>query len=282
MDQIQRDSTLRDMLVHVDASKAGRARVAVAAGLANRMNARLSGLHVMPPADVPHRYRPGDVQGAWISMTITLAHKAKECAQIFSEETRRAGATGIWADAAGDVAREICRCARYTDLVIVGQYEVQEPVERHPLPIANAVVLKCGRPVLVVPESASSIRFERVVIAWDGSREAVRSVHDALPLLALSHSVRILKIVLPSAAGEPTDADDLAAHLARHGVRVDSDILEMKTVGEHAHLRDQIGQGGYDLAVMGAYSHPPWFEFVFGGATQSILSSSAIPVLVSH
>lgn len=270
------------MLVHVDASKGGRARVALAAGLANRMNARLSGLHVMPPTDVPHRYRPGDIQGAWISMTITLAHKARECAQIFSEETRRAGATGIWADAAGDVAREICRRARYTDLVILGQYETQEPIERHPLPIANAVVLKCGRPVLVIPKSASSISLDRVVIAWDGSREATRSVHDALPLLVLSHSVRILKIVAPSASGEPADADDLSTHLVHHGVHVDPDILEMKAAAEHVHLRDQIGQGGYDLAVMGAYSHPPWFEFVFGGATQSILSSSAIPVLVSH
>ncbi len=188
----------------------------------------------------------------------------------------------MWSDAAGDVAREICRRARYTDLVVMGQYEIQEPIERHPLPIANAVVLKCGRPVLVVPESASSISFERVVIAWDGSREAVRAVHDALPLLVLSHWVRILKIVAPSASSEPADAGDLAAHLVRHGVRVDADVLEMKTAAEHAHLRDQIDQGGYDLAVMGAYSHPPWFEFVFGGATQSILSSSAIPVLVSH
>jgi nucleotide-binding universal stress UspA family protein len=239
-------------------------------------------MHVMPPADVPHRYRPGDVQAAWISMTVRLAREARECAEIFSAEAKRAGATSMWSDAAGDVAQEICHRARYTDLVVVGQYERQEPVERHPLPIANAVVLRCGRPVLVVPEDASSISLEKVVIAWDGSREAVRSVNDALPLLALSHLVRILKIVPPSGPAEPADSDDLVAHLVRHGVRVEPDSLGMKTAAEHAHLRDQIGQGGYDLAVMGAYSHPPWFEFVFGGATQSILSSSVVPVLVSH
>jgi nucleotide-binding universal stress UspA family protein len=33
---------------------------------------------------------------------------------------------------------------------------------------------------------------------------------------------------------------------------------------------------------MGGYSHPMWLEFIFGGATQSILLSSKIPVLVSH
>jgi nucleotide-binding universal stress UspA family protein len=36
------------------------------------------------------------------------------------------------------------------------------------------------------------------------------------------------------------------------------------------------------LLVMGGYSHPKWLEFIFGGATQSILLSSKIPVLVSH
>jgi hypothetical protein len=33
---------------------------------------------------------------------------------------------------------------------------------------------------------------------------------------------------------------------------------------------------------MEAYSHPLWLEFIFGGATKSILLSSTIPILVSH
>jgi len=282
VDQHRDNSAVRDILVHVDASAAGRARVEQAAKLATRLDARLHGLHVMPPADVPHRYRAGDVETVRTSIASRLSHQAAECARIFDDEARRAGAISVWSAAAGDVVPAICHRARYADLVVLGQYETQEPVERHPLPIANGVVLRCGRPVLVVPEAASLIGFEKVVIAWDGSREAVRAAHDALPLLARAHSVQILKMVAASGAPEPTDTHDLAAHLVHHGVRVDANILEMKSAAEHAHLRDQIDQGGYDLVVMGAYSRPPWFEFVFGGATESILSSSAIPVLVAH
>ena len=214
-------------------------------------------------------------------MTVRLAREARECAEIFSAEAKRAGATSMWSDAAGDVAQEICRRARYTDLVVVGQYERQEPVERHPLP-SHAVVLDVGRPVLV--------RARRRLV--DQSRKSChrlgrqprgRQIGERCAAAARAFAFGpILKIVPPSGPAEPANFDDLAAHLVRHGVRVEPDSLGMKTAAEHAHLRDQIGQGGYDLAVMGAYSHPPWFEFVFGGATQSILSSSVIPVLVSH
>jgi len=75
--------------------------------------------------------------------------------------------------------------ARYADLVILGQYEWQGHQVAHPLPIAQSVVSRCGRPVLVVPAANEPTSFDRAAIASDGSREAVRNVHDALPLLAL-------------------------------------------------------------------------------------------------
>jgi len=136
--------------------------------------------------------------------------------------------------------------------------------------------------VLVVPALAEPAIPARTVLAWDGSREAVRAIHDALPLLRLSTSVQIVKMT--RSESEKTDADtkSLAEHLARHDVRVESIILQSVSKAEHDQLRGQIEQGKYDLLVMGGYSHPVWLEFVFGGATESILGSSKIPVLVSH
>src|SRR5450756_109217 len=126
---------LRDLLVHVDGSDAGRRRLQFAIDLALRTGARLSGLHVMPPPDVPPLYKPSQ-----------------------------------WDEADGNVADGICDRARYADLVILGQYEWQGPHLAHPLPIAHAVVLRCGRPVLVVPAAVGQNSFARVAIAWDGSR----------------------------------------------------------------------------------------------------------------
>jgi nucleotide-binding universal stress UspA family protein len=272
----------RDLLVHVDASPAGRQRVQFAVDLAVRMSARLSGLHVTPPAEVPPRYKPSLVAEVAADLSSRLALDAGAAATIFSEEASQRLADVSWFEAAGDVVQGISEKARYADIVILGQYERQGAAEGHPLPIAHSVVLRCGRPVLVVPAVAAPNALANIAIAWDGSREAVRAVHDALPLLRQSRSVQIVRMITPSAADDEIDWENLSAHLANHEVDVDRNVLQITTAEEHTSLQKQIEDGHYDLLVMGGYSHAMWREFIFGGATQSILLSSKIPVLVSH
>jgi nucleotide-binding universal stress UspA family protein len=210
-----------------------------------------------------------------------LALDARLAAKVFSEEARHPLADAYWSEAAGDVVRAICTKARYADLVILGQYEQQGSPEAHPLPIAHPVVLRSGRPVLNTPADVQPHALARIGVAWDGSREAVRAVHDALPLLRQSQSVQIVEVshTIPD---DDLDCKSLSAHLANHGIRVDTHVSQSRSIEEHASLRRQIEEGHYDLVVMGAYSHPVWLEFIFGGATKSILLSSTIPILVSH
>ena len=272
----------RDLLVHVDGSRAGRRRVQFAADLAIRTCARLSGIHVTPPAEVPPRYKPSQIEHVAAALSTQLALDAQAAARAFSEEATGRLAEACWFEAKGDVAKGISSRSRYADLVILGQYEWQGSPEIHPLPIAHSVLLQCGRPVLVVPALVQSNSLARIAIAWDGSREAVRAVHDALPLLCQSQSVQIVVMITPSAKGNEADAECLLVHLAKHGVEIGADVIRIKTDAEHDSLRKQIEQGQYDLLVMGGYSHPRWFEFIFGGLTRSVLLSAKIPVLVSH
>jgi nucleotide-binding universal stress UspA family protein len=272
----------RDLLVHVDGSQAGRRRVQFAADLAIRTGARLNGIHVTAPAEVPPRYKPSRVDEVAADLTAKLALDAQMAAAVFSEEAKGRLIDACWFEAEGDVAQGISNRARYADLVILGQYEWQGSPETHPLPIAHSVVLRCGRPVLVVPAAAERSALARIAIAWDGSREAVRSIHDALPLLRQAQSVRIVMIIPPTVEDNDIDTASLLTHLARHRIKTGADTLQIRTDDEHASLRNQIEQGHFDLLVMGAYSHHVWLEFIFGGATQSILLSSKIPVLVSH
>ena len=273
---------LCDLLVHVDGGEAGRRRVQFAADLAIRAGARLNGIHVTPPAEAPPRYKPSRVDAVAAGLSANLALDAQAAAATFSAETAGRFTDACWSGAEGDVAQGISNRARYADLVILGQYEWQGSPEIHPLPIAHSVVLRCGRPVLVVPAAVQQCRLSRIAIAWDGSREAVRSVHDALPLLRLAHSIQIVTIIPPSGEDDQVDAASLLAHLAKHGIEIGTDTIQIRTDDEHAALRKQLEQGNYDLLVMGGYSHPMWLEFIFGGATQSVLLSSKIPVLVSH
>jgi len=273
---------LRDLLVHVDGSDAGQRRLQFAIDLALRTGARLSGLHVMPPPDVPPLYKPSQLDEAVAYMSKKLASNARAAKEAFSEGVAQRLADTRWFGADGDVVDGICEYARYADLVILGQYEWQGPHLAHPLPIAHSVVLRCGRPVLVVPSAVGPTSFARTAIAWDGSREAVRAVHDALPLLALSQSVEIVTIISPETVESGEDAKHLSAHLANHGIKIEPTVIQTRAEEEPIALRQQLEKADYDLLVMGGYSHPKWLEFIFGGATRSILLSSKIPVLVSH
>lgn len=273
---------LCDLLVHVDGSQAGRRRVRYASELAAHSGARLSGLHVTPQAEAPPVYKPSVVVAAQRGISTRLAQDAEAAETIFREGVMEKKPDALWIGAAGDVVRGVCAQARYADLVILGQYETQGSAERHPLPVAHAVVLRCGRPVLVVPAESMFCTFTKVAIAWDGSREAVRAVHDALPLLSLAHSVDIVTITDPAAGPDEADAEHLSLHLERHGISVSDERRQIITVDEHRSLRDELEQGGHELLVMGGYSHPMWMEFVFGGATQLNLLSSKTPIFISH
>ena len=273
---------IRDLLVHVDGSEAGRRRLRFAIDLALRTGARLNGLHVMPPPEVPPLYKPSQVDEATANMSWKLASNARAAREAFNEEVAERLTDARWFESDGEVVHGICDSARYVDLVILGQYEWQGPHVNHPLPIAHSVVLRCGRPVVVVPAAVGPISFARVAIAWDGSREAVRAVHDALPLLALSQSVEIVTVIPPSAVESDDNAKHLSAHLANHGIKIEGGVIQIRAEEEPITLRKQMEKAQYDLLVMGGYSRPMWLEFIFGGTTQSMLLSSKIPVLVSH
>ena len=104
----------------------------------------------MPPPDVPPLYKPSQLDEAVAYMSKKLASNARAAKEAFSEGVAQRLADTRWFGADGDVVDGICEYARYADLVILGQYEWQGPHLAHPLPIAHSVVLRCGRPVLVV------------------------------------------------------------------------------------------------------------------------------------
>jgi len=140
--------------------------------------------------------------------------------------------------------------------------------------------------VLVVPYAGKFERVDRhALVAWDGSRAAIRAVTDAVPLLRRSGKVT-LAIFNPdshgSAHGEQPGAD-MALYLARHGVNVE--VLVQKTpdgldVGNA--LLSLASDLGVDLMVMGAYGHMRWRELVLGGVTRTIMRTMTVPVLMAH
>ena len=102
---------LRDLLMHVDGSQAGRRRVPFAADLAVRTGARLSGIFVTPLAEMPHLYRPSQVAEISADLSSKSALDAQAAATVFSKEATGCVADVCWVEAKGDVAKCISNIA---------------------------------------------------------------------------------------------------------------------------------------------------------------------------
>ena len=149
--------------------------------------------------------------------------------------------------------------------------------------IAQDLIFGAGRPVLLLPDKRREpMKYDLVVVAWDGSRAAARAVADALPFLQSMQSVQIVSITHDKAIDDASLAG-LCRNLAAHGV-----VAELRN--EATQGREGAGdalarfcdQAGADLLVMGAYGHSRVRDFVMGGATQSLLAATPLPILLSH
>lgn len=173
--------------------------------------------------------------------------------------------------------------ARYAD-ILVARMPDRPDTPRHGELIEGAL-FGAGRPVLTVPRGwKPSALGQRVMLAWDASREASRALHDALPLLAESAEVCVVTVDAQTGPGHHGESPglDIGAHLARHGLRVtiqNEDSLG-KPVAER--LIETASSFGADLIIMGAYRHPKLAQRVTGGPSRFMISRSPLPVFLSH
>jgi nucleotide-binding universal stress UspA family protein len=272
---------IRDVLVHVDASPAGKDRLDYAFALAERHDARLTGVHVLAPVDVPPYFRPSAVEREAAILEREAKRDAGDARTLFQEMSTGRTLPVRWRSLTGGMKHQLCEQAACADIVVLGQYEAEGTPERHPLYLAEEVVLGCGRPVVVAPDSlGEAAQLKRALIGWDGSREAARAVHDAIPLLLKTGAE--VEILVADEHGGSTPTADLIDHLGRHGVSVDParHVHPRKAAG--AALLQRLAAREFDLLVMGAYGHPVWLEFFLGGTTRTALMRATTPVLVSH
>ncbi|MCC0032927.1 MAG: hypothetical protein H6890_07250 [Brucellaceae bacterium] len=122
-----------------------------------------------------------------------------------------------------DTSDAIIASARCADLVIAGQPDK----EKHPGAMANVerAIFEGGRPVLFVLWAARiPDSFDRVIVAWNGTREAARAP-PSTPCSFLSRPRARWRFFTVDPKGAPTrrplsQEPWSAAALARHGVNV--------------------------------------------------------------
>jgi nucleotide-binding universal stress UspA family protein len=275
--------SLKDVLVIVDNDPACASRLDVALGLAEAHQAHLTGLHVMPWPAMPVYTEIPIPESADTMQRFELEQAAQRATTLFHERARHTAVRTECRVAEGHVVDMAVLHARYADLTVVGQGLDLGPASGELGALPEELALGVGRPVLVVPRYGTFATVGvRPLVAWNGSREATRAVHDALPLLARAERVTVLSID-PDGRSEPrVPGADIALHLARHGVTVETTTGAGADISVGDVLLSCAADRGADLIVMGAYGHTRLREMVLGGATRHLLRHMTVPVLLSH
>jgi nucleotide-binding universal stress UspA family protein len=273
----------KTIVVHVDSSSHADARMHHAARLAATFDAHLVGSAFSGLS----RYAGSEV-------SIDLAIMAPQEYALIGQRNEAALAR-FEAIAAGegvnsverrlmedDPAGGLALQARYADLVVVSQTDLDEPASIHLIGgLPEQVVLDGGRPVLILPYAGQFARIgSKVLVAWDGSLEATHAVYNALPLLRSAALVSVVEFNRGVARGREPGAD-LALYLARQGVRC-AVRCAVEPIRDGESLLSQAADLQADLIVMGGYGHSRFREIMLGGVTETVLASMTVPVLMSH
>ncbi len=176
----------------------------------------------------------------------------------------------------------IGRRARYADVVMLGPELLSRDLLKSKT--VEGVLFSSGTPLLLVPGSAQSLRPKRVMVAWDSRTEASNAVSHALDLLRTAEDVHVV-LVDPVAGEDGQGAEpgaDIAAYLARHGVKVTVDRLPSQGRSVANTLRKHAIDTGAELLVMGAYGHSRLRERIFGGVTRSMVDEPPLPILMAR
>jgi nucleotide-binding universal stress UspA family protein len=183
---------------------------------------------------------------------------------------------------ADPIVRYMAAEARAADLVIMG-------VDRTGMLIADLrridtaeAVTSLGRPMLVVPNTWTSLSLDQIMIGWKDTPETRRAVSDALPLLLQAQRVSVVEIVSAKMLAEAaTRVQDVVSWLTRHGVKAEGTV-HAATGNDSVQLEALLAEQNAGIMVSGGYGHSRVREIILGGVTRHRLTQSRGCSLLAH
>ena len=283
---------LKDILVGIDPSTDGESRLKLALNLVRAHQAHVTVCYVMREehdapvspifAGMPVNRgdtAPGDPVFPPASRE---AERAGQVEELFRAELRAHGLGGEWQLLSPGETAVFIDLAKVFDLTILGQLspEIRSTGFR-----PDEIVIATGRPVLVVPYAGTFDTVgRRVLVAWDGTREAARAANDALPLLENAEAVTVMFV----GARETTLAEHhpsierMVQHLQRHGIPAQAEETLQGDLRISDVLLSRAADLAVDLLVAGGYHHSQLREALVGGVSRELLDHITVPVLMSH
>ena len=280
----------KTILVHFDSEPRVKTLSAYAMALAEQHEAHLIGLAVLPsfadvpPAETGTRALIDDLRDAYRADAARMQAVFETRGPIQTISTEWCLADPGFRQTADAVAEQ----GQAADLIVASQDNPDWRADGF-RDAAGLLAIEASRPVLLVPHQGYPAGpAKRVVVAWDGSREATRATFDALPMLQGAHKVTLISIQSwqeregALAPVRQQQGEDICDALSRHGVDC---ALNLETPWEDGIGQTLLGAAerhSADLLVMGGYGHSRLREMVFGGVTRHVLRHMNLPVLLVH
>ena len=270
------------LLVHLEIGQSNANLLKVTGDLAERFNASVIGIAARQPVTIIYGegYAFGALYDQYRQDTERLIHEARqEFQNLLSPRIKQLGwrSTMVFESISDYLAQE----ARSTDLVITGAAKTSWGTPDIRVNIGD-LLMRVGRPVLVVPAAVAELRLDYVVLAWKDTREARRAAVDALPVLKQATQVCIVEVAdKDELAAATARVADVAQWLLSHGVKADTLVSPANDEGDGQLVSLAIERGA-DVIVAGAFGHSRTREWVFGGVTHDLMKRASSCLLLSH
>jgi nucleotide-binding universal stress UspA family protein len=277
------DSMIKDVMVRLDGTKADETRLAAVNEIAERFNSHIVGLFFNP---LPIIY-PEDGDDAGAIVAAELIQKARETGDVTEAKVRQRLARlqkpseirrfDVLLDGFGPIAADQARAADvFVELRPNG-------APQDPEKLVEGVLFGSGRHLLLVPDGSSGkLGFDRVLLAWNGSRECARALSEAKPYLLEAEGVSVVVVDASGVEEEANLGKDAVKHLKHHGIRASLHYIKSRDGNVGAALIDEAKRMKADLIVMGGYGHSRLREWLLGGTTYEMMHHAPMPLLIAH
>lgn len=227
---------------------------------------------------VAHKETASRLHGLHITSKVTL-RKRKHVPALqtaFEARCQEAGIEGQLVIETGNVTQTICDRARWVDLVVL---TLAHPPQDQPLSRLSsgfsALVRRCPRPILAVPEKVSPLT--RALLAYDGSPKS-REALFVSAYIAGCWGLDLTVVTVTDADNSQLPAlEEARSYLTSHGITA-TFLAQYGAAG--AAIRRTSAVYESDLIIMGGYGFSPVVEMVLGSTVDQVLRESCCPVLI--
>jgi len=275
------------MLIPVDGSAQGGVALDYGLYMAPKFEAAIAGLHVIDIyliqgpvlTDVSGAVGMPPYDGFFEAVETTLHEKAAVILREFEARCTSARVQCSVKKSIGKIPDVIVEEAAGADWIVMAKKGEHFHLKEGGLlgSVAEAVIRKSGKPVMVTPERF--VEIESMALAYDGSEPAKKALDLSLRVSEKANWPLTALIITDNhgrAAELSGQIEDRAQHFTADCEVV---IAAGKEVDEMLRF---ISEGAVELMVMGAYGHNRLRHLLLGSTTSQIVAKSPIPVLLTR